>query len=73
MLLRFLREPRYNLVAHPWATRYQQSNQWLIETLAGAFEPAASDRPRAQAWLRLQGYEPTVLHLGTFTRLGARR
>ena len=27
---------------------------------------------RSQAWLRWQGYEPTVLRLGTFTRLGAR-
>lgn len=26
----------------------------------------------AQAWLRLQGYQPTVLHLGPLTRLGAR-
>lgn len=29
-------ERRYSLVAYPWATRYQQSNQWLLETLAGA-------------------------------------
>ena len=26
----------------------------------------------AQAWLRLQGYEPTVLRIDAFTRLGAR-
>ncbi|MBP8145301.1 DUF2145 domain-containing protein [Pseudorhodoferax sp.] len=63
---------RYNLLAYPWATAYQQSNQWLIETLAGAAEPAASDRPRAQAWLRLKGYQPTVLRIDAFKRLGAR-
>jgi len=65
-------EPRYNLLAYPWATRYQQSNQWLIETLAGAAEPQANDRPRAQAWLQYQGFEPTRLRIDAFTRLGAR-
>lgn len=69
---RRLHQSRYNLLAYPWSTRYQQSNQWLIETLAHAADPAASDRPRAQAWLRLQGYEPTVLRIDAFTRLGAR-
>ena len=65
-------ERRYSLVAYPWATRYQQSNQWLIETLAGAAEPAATDRQRAQAWLQFKGYEPTHLRIGALTRLGAR-
>lgn len=65
-------ERRYSLVAYPWATRYQQSNQWLIETLAGAAEPGANDRRRAQAWLQFKGYEPTRLRLGALTRLGAR-
>jgi hypothetical protein len=65
-------ERRYNLVAYPWATRYQQSNQWLLETLAGAAEAQATDRRRAQAWLQLQGYAPTRLRLSPLTRLGAR-
>ena len=64
--------PRYNMLAYPWAQTYQQSNQWAIETLAGAAEPAASSRRQAQAWLQLRGYEPTTLHLGPLTRLGAR-
>lgn len=65
-------EPRYSLVAYPWAQRYQQSNQWAIETLAGAMDEAASSRPRAQAWLQLRGYQPSVLHIGAMKRLGAR-
>ncbi|MCA3252251.1 MAG: DUF2145 domain-containing protein [Pseudomonadota bacterium] len=65
-------EPRYNMVAYPWAQRYQQSNQWVLETLVGAMEPAAATRERAQAWLQFRSYEPTVLRLGAFTRLGAR-
>lgn len=63
---------RYSVVAYPWATRYQQSNQWALETLAGAIEPAASDRERAQMWLRLHDYRPADLHIDAFTRLGAR-
>jgi hypothetical protein len=64
-------EPRYNMLAYPWAQRYQQSNQWAIETLAGAMEPAARSRVQAQAWLQLRGYEPTTLRLSPLTRLGA--
>jgi hypothetical protein len=64
--------PAYSMVAYPWSTRYQQSNQWAIETLAFAEEPAAATRERAQAWLRLHGYEPTTLHLSALQRLGAR-
>ena len=67
-----LHTPAYSMVAYPWAQAYQQSNQWAIETLALALEPTAGTRERSQAWLRFQGYEPTVLRLGTFTRLGAR-
>lgn len=62
----------YSMVAYPWSQRYQQSNQWALETLAMSQDPAATSRERAQAWLRLQGYEPTTLRLGALTRLGAR-
>jgi hypothetical protein len=65
-------EPRYNMVAYPWSTRYQQSNQWALETLAGATDPGAADRRRAQAWLQLRGYEPTTLRIDPLTRLSGR-
>lgn len=65
-------EPRYNMLAYPWSTRYQQSNQWALEALAGALDDATTDRVRAQTWLRWRGYEPTALTLGPLTRLGAR-
>ena len=64
--------PAYSMVAYPWSQRYQQSNQWAIETLAMTEEPAATTRERAQAWLQLHGYEPTPLHLSALKRLGAR-
>jgi hypothetical protein len=64
--------PAYSMVAYAWSTRYQQSNQWALETLALAEDPAAATRERAQAWLRLHGYEPTTLHLSAFQRVNAR-
>ena len=71
-----LDQPAYSMLAYPWSTTYQQSNQWAIETLAMAEDapPAgiAPSRERAQAWLRLRGYEPTVLRIGALQRLGAR-
>jgi hypothetical protein len=65
-------EPRYSMVAYPWSTRYQQSNQWALETLAGAMDAGAADRQRAQAWLQLRGYQPTTLRIDPLTRLGGR-
>jgi hypothetical protein len=65
-------ERRYSMVAYPFATTYQQSNQWVLETLAGAAAPGINSRRDAQAWLKAQGYVPTDLHLSTLTRLGGR-
>jgi hypothetical protein len=62
----------YNMVAYPWSTRYQQSNQWALETMAMAMEPGVSSRDRAQAWLQFKGYQPTVLKVRAMKRLGAR-
>jgi hypothetical protein len=67
-----LNTPAYSMVAYPWAQTYQQSNQWAIETLAMTQDPAASTRERAQAWLKLQGYQPTTLHISALKRLGGR-
>ncbi|HSV54051.1 MAG TPA: DUF2145 domain-containing protein [Burkholderiaceae bacterium] len=62
----------YSIVSYAWGQKYQQSNQWAIETLASAMEPGAGSRERAQAWLQFKGYEPTTLKLGPLTRLGGR-
>ena len=67
-----LSEPHYSMVAYAWGQSFQQSNQWALETLAGALDPAASTRARAQAWLQLHDYQPTVLHIDALTRLGGR-
>lgn len=44
----------------------------MLETLAGAMEPAALSRSQAQGWLRMRDYQPATLRIGAFERLGAR-
>jgi len=71
-IVRLHAEP-YSIVSYAWGEKYQQSNQWAIETLAAAMEPATiASRAQAQAWLRFKGYQPTTLKLGPLTRLGGR-
>jgi len=69
-----LHQPQYNMLAFPWAVKYQNSNQWLLEVLAGAWAPPATvfNRMQAQAWLKASGYQPTLLRIGTMERLGGR-
>lgn len=62
----------YSIVSYAWGRRYQQSNQWAIETLAAAMEPGITTRDAAQSWLMAKGYQPTTLRLGALTRLGGR-
>ncbi|VTU13325.1 hypothetical protein SRS16CHR_00533 [Variovorax sp. SRS16] len=63
----------YSIVSYVWGRKYQQSNQWAIETMAAAMEPATiRTREQAQAWLQFKGYEPTTLKLGPLARLGGR-
>lgn len=67
-----LHERQYSIVSYAWGQKYQQSNQWALETLAMAMLPDASSRQDAQSWLQAQGYRPTAIRLGPVTRLGAR-
>ncbi|RQO81120.1 DUF2145 domain-containing protein [Acidovorax sp. FJL06] len=68
-----LQHPPYSMVSYAWGRKYQQSNQWALETLALAMEPATvRTREQAQAWLQFKGYEPTTLKLGPLTRMGGR-
>jgi hypothetical protein len=64
---------RYNMLAFPFNTASQNSNQWVLEILAAAMsqERAVQTREDAHAYLRYVRYEPTTLHLDTLTRLGA--
>jgi hypothetical protein len=66
----------YSMVSYAWSTKYQQSNQWAIETLAMALasdgRSSAFGRTQAQDWLRAQDYQPTTLRIDAMTRFGAR-
>ena len=62
----------YSMVSYAWGQKYQQSNQWAIETLAEALGPDVTSRQQAQAWLQASGYVPTMLKIGPLTRLGGR-
>ena len=66
--------PKYNLVAYPFSTLYQNSNQWALELMASAMaeEGDVISRQEAQRWLQGAGYEPTLLRIPATTRLGAR-
>lgn len=71
--IKALHERAYSMVSYAWGQKYQQSNQWAAETLAGAMESSSiRTREQAQAWLRFKSYEPTTLRLGALTRLSGR-
>lgn len=62
----------YSIVSYVWGGKYQQSNQWVLETLAMAMDADIRSRAQAQSWLRARGFRPTTLTLGPLMRLGAR-
>lgn len=68
-----LHDERYNMLAFPYATNYQNSNQWLLETWAASVSDMPIDgRTQAQAWLKLAGFAPITIDIPAMTRLGAR-
>ena len=68
-----LHDARYNMLAFPYATTYQNSNQWLLETYAASASDMPIDgRAQAQAWLKLADYQPITIDIPAVTRLGAR-
>lgn len=68
-----LHEPRYNMLSYAFSTRYQNSNQWVLETWAAAAAPQqVATRAQAQQWLRQAGFAPITVDIPAATRLGAR-
>ncbi|MEH6434544.1 DUF2145 domain-containing protein [Massilia sp. DD77] len=68
-----LHAPRYNMLSYAYSTRYQNSNQWVLETWAAASAPQrVASRPQAQQWLRSAGFSPITVEIPAATRLGAR-
>jgi len=69
---RALHEPGYSLIAHPYSTKYQNSNQWLLEFAASLLEGGDLNRATAHARLMRDRFQPSVLYLPPLKRLGAR-
>jgi hypothetical protein len=69
-----MHQPHYNMLAFPFSTQYQNSNQWALELIAvaAAQDFVIANRPQAQAWLRAAGYTPHTAEIDAMTRLGAR-
>ena len=69
-----LHEPRYNMLAYVYSTQYQNSNQWVLETLAAALAPPGQveTRAEAQSWMRSRGFQPPTIEVPAAVRLGAR-
>ena len=69
-----LHEREYNLIAHPFSTKFQNSNQWALEVLASALAPqgSVSSRMAAQEWLQQEKFAPSLLTIGAARRAGAR-
>jgi hypothetical protein len=72
--MRAVHNPAYSMVAYPFSLKYQNSNDWVLETLAIALsaDTAITNRTQAQAWLKLAGYEPSEMRITAGKRLGAR-
>ena len=57
----------YSANAYAFGQRYQNCNQWVIETLAAAWGALTGDqdlRAQAQQWLQQRHYEPTRFEVG---------
>lgn len=67
-----LHHKEYNMISYPFSTRYQNSNQWVLEVSAAALGPEnlIQNRYQAQTWLKENGYEPTLAYISRLRRWG---
>ncbi|MES2740487.1 MAG: DUF2145 domain-containing protein [Pseudomonadota bacterium] len=71
---RRLHGAHYNMLAYAYSSKYQNSNQWVLEAYAAASAPAGKveTRDEAQSWLKQANYQPITIKVPTMTRLGGR-
>jgi hypothetical protein len=63
-----LLSPAYSANAYPFALKYQNCNQWLVELLAttwGHLDGGDAARAQAQSWLKDKNYTPSVMAVGS--------
>ncbi len=69
---RRLHGTRYSMLAYPFSTRYQNSNQWVLEMIAHAMAPTkVTTRYQAQMYLWRSGYTPSIIAVDGLERFGA--
>lgn len=67
-----LHSKQYSLIAYPYSSLYQNSNQWVLEMLADADRPTPRhSRQSAQDFLRKTGYQPSIVTIDPLARFGA--
>jgi len=66
-----LHNKNYNMIAYPFATKYQNSNQWILEVMAHSHNPELKDRKSIQHYLKSTGYQPHIINLSSFEKIGA--
>ncbi|KAF1712898.1 DUF2145 domain-containing protein [Pseudoxanthomonas sacheonensis] len=65
-----LHEQAYNLIARPGSREYQNSTEWVLETLAAvATTPELGDRRTAYAWAQRDGFKPDTIHIAYAKRV----
>ena len=70
--LNLFHSPRYNLIAWPFSGPYQNSNGWLLELFARANDSHIWSRQQARDWLAQESYQPSMVNVTLFERLGAK-
>jgi len=66
-----LHKKHYSLIAYPFSTKYQNSNQWVLETLAHSNNTAANNRTEVQKYLQSSNYNPQVIQVSALEKFGA--
>lgn len=70
--LHTLHNKQYSMLAYPFSTKYQNSNQWVLEMIAASLSPTpVTSRALAQKYLLKTGYKPSVIKINGLSRLGA--
>jgi hypothetical protein len=69
-LVNKMHNDHYNMLAYPFSTRYQNSNQWVLEFLEAA-QTGKNSRQVIQKTLMAKGYQPSIIPVSGLSKLGA--
>lgn len=67
-----LHNSSYSMITYPFSTKYQNSNQWVLEVIATSMNPqSAHTRQAAQAYLHKTHFKASLIKIDSFSKLGA--